>query len=194
MRRRFGWLIACLALAGLIIVVVLTDHGPTRRYRVPSASMLPTVAVGQNIEIETAAYRTARPARGDIVVFHPPLGAEDGRCGAPGEGPGPAAEGHAGARSCARPTLGLSNARFIKRVVGLPGDHVAIRGGRALIDGRPLAEPYVRECGDGPGCDLGAITIPRGLYFMLGDNRGESDDSRYWGPVPLSSIEGRFEP
>ena len=82
---------------------------------------------------------------------------------------------------------------FVKRVIGLPGDHLFVRNNRAYINGKPLNEPYINKsttCDE--LCNLPKqITIPPGHFFMMGDNRAESDDSRQWGPVPKKWIIGR---
>lgn len=77
---------------------------------------------------------------------------------------------------------------YVKRVVGLPGDRVAIHHGVVTIDGTPLSEPYVRyrDSGNAP-----EVTVPPGEYYVLGDNRSNSDDSRDWGFVPSSAIIGK---
>jgi len=77
-------------------------------------------------------------------------------------------------------------------VVALPGQSVAIDGGRAVVDGRLASEPFISPCSDRPACELPVpITVPKGHLFVLGDNRGASEDSRFWGPVPLEAITGR---
>jgi signal peptidase I len=128
------------------------------------------------------------PSVGDIVVFHPPHGADTNACGNPGEGP--FYEGPHSRLPCARPTPTRSSQNFIKRVVGLPGDRIAVRGGHVVRNGVVQREAFIRACGGGPDCNLGTITVPPDHYFMMGDNRGASDDSRYWGPVPRSWIIG----
>lgn len=80
---------------------------------------------------------------------------------------------------------------FVKRVIGLPGDQVAVRGGRAVINGQPLDEPYVLPENLGPFQDFGPVTVPPERFFCLGDNRDNSRDSRAWGFVPRSMIKGR---
>jgi signal peptidase I len=65
-----------------------------------------------------------------------------------------------------------------------------VRNGHVVRDGVLQREPFIHPCGGGPDCNLGTITVPAGHYFMMGDNRGASDDSRYWGPVPRSWIIG----
>lgn len=77
---------------------------------------------------------------------------------------------------------------LIKRVIGLPGETVAIRDGRVLIDGQVLDEPYCRQATLATG---GPWVVPEGHVFVLGDNRGASNDSRYFGPVPIAHIVGR---
>jgi signal peptidase I len=78
----------------------------------------------------------------------------------------------------------------VKRVVGLPGETIAVAGGRVLIDGKPLAEPYLA----GPiGYTLAPRTLKKDEYFMLGDNRGNSFDSHVWGPLAKKQFVGRAE-
>ena len=77
---------------------------------------------------------------------------------------------------------------YIKRVIGVPGDRVAIRAGQVRVDGVPLAEPYVhyRDSRSFPD-----VVVPPGKYYVLGDNRGNSEDSRAWGFVPANAFIGR---
>jgi signal peptidase I len=81
---------------------------------------------------------------------------------------------------------------FIKRVVGVGGDTIAVSHGGVIRNGVPAHEPFAAPCGGGAGCDLPkAIRIPAGYVFLMGDNRGGSDDSRYWGPIPVSWVIGK---
>jgi signal peptidase I len=83
---------------------------------------------------------------------------------------------------------------YIKRVIGLPGEHLEIIGGVVHINGVPLKEPYVKHVyppGRRPGDDYGPVDIPPGHYFCMGDNRDQSADSRIWGFVPRELIKGR---
>jgi signal peptidase I len=167
--------------AGFVTRTVAMD---AKTYRVPSETMVPAVQVGDRVTLNLGAYDDARPQIGDIVIHHPPVGAEAGECGVALEA----------GRMCARPTPERADASFIKRVVAGPGDRVALREGRVVRNGEPQREPYIRPCDGGEGCDFPRpITVPEGHYFLLGDNRGASDDSRFWGPVPLEWIEGRVE-
>jgi signal peptidase I len=150
-------------------------------FRIPSESMVPTLAIGQRVLVDRVTYRFGDPDRGDIIVFKPPAGADSNFC--PVER----------ARTpCARPTAKRSDTNFIKRVVGLPGDRLKVIDGAVYINGRRQKEPFARldsECGI---CNLPReITIPKDHYFMMGDNRGESADSREWGPVPKKWIIGK---
>jgi signal peptidase I len=173
----------------ILVVLVLAGCGAPsganiQHFRVPSGAMLPTLKIGDRI----AVYVTRRsPQVGDIVAFHPPAGAESATavCGNSTEG-----AGHP--QACSQPTPGESTAiTFLKRVVAGPGDRISIVNGRVLRNGVAEKESYIRPCGGAPECDFPQpIVIPPGDYFVLGDNRGQSDDSRFWGPVPGSWIIG----
>ena len=119
---------------------------------------------------------------GDLVVARPPTGAVDDRCGV--------RRGDDSRAPCARATPGLADVKFIKRVVAGPGDTIAFRHGLVIRNGRAVKEPYARPCTD-EGCELPeAIRVPPGTWFLAGDFRGESADSRFWGPVPTAAITG----
>jgi len=151
-------------------------------YRIPSESMVPTLDVGQRVLVNRLGSRFTEPDVGDVTVFHPPLGSETNECG------GDPTDGQA----CPRPTAEPSDVNFIKRIVAGPGDRVSIRGGHVILNGERQDEPFARleSCASGE-CDFPEeITVPPGHYFMMGDNRGASDDSRFWGPVPRDWIIG----
>jgi signal peptidase I len=167
----FGVLFLALQLAGLVWL---------KGYRVPSEAMEPTIRMGDRILVDR---HDTSPRVGDIVVFHPPVGSAENECAAPVPETPPA--------PCARATPQFLAVRFVKRVVAGPGDTVALRRGLVIRNGRAARERYARSCGDTTLCDMpGAITIPAGTWFVLGDNRGASDDSRFWGPVPRRAIIG----
>ncbi|MGH2950125.1 MAG: signal peptidase I [Solirubrobacteraceae bacterium] len=152
-------------------------------YRIPSESMVPTLEIGQRVLVNRIGARFGEPEVGDVVVFHPPVGAERGNeCGG-----GPPPDGQV----CARPTRDRADVNFIKRIVAGPGDELTIDRGRVILNGEPQDESFAEPCGGGEGCDFPReVTIPAGHYFMMGDNRGSSDDSRFWGPIPEEWIIG----
>lgn len=159
-------------------------------YLIPSRSMTPTLQVGQRVLVDRISHHLGSdPQIGDITVFTPPAGADDSRCGIAGEGPD--YDGVASHRSCSRSTAQHSSQTFVKRVVGLPGDTIAIRDGHVIRNGNLTREPFAAACGAASECNLDTIRVPRGQYFLMGDNRGESNDSRYWGPVPRQWIIGK---
>jgi signal peptidase I len=152
-------------------------------FQIPSASMEPTLDVGQRVLVNRFLYHFEDPEIGDIVVFHPPAGTDQGQeCGVPRQPE----------QACPQPTAEKSDQNFIKRVVAGPGDRLRIVDGHAVVNGEPAEENFIRPCGGVGECDLkDEITIPEDHYFMMGDNRGASDDSRSFGPVPRDWIIGQ---
>jgi signal peptidase I len=155
-------------------------------YRIPSGSMEPTLKIGERVLVNRLSHRLgADPHVGDIVVFHPPADAYAGVCGDRSAGDGTQ-------RPCDRPGPGQNPQTFIKRVVAVGGDTIAIRDGHVIRNGRLADEPFTAPCGGGSGCNFpDAIRIPKGYVFLMGDNRGSSEDSRFWGPLPASRIIGK---
>ena len=152
-------------------------------YKIPSESMLPTLSVGQRVLVNRLGNDFSDPHIGEIVVFHPPQGAVDQNpaCGV----------AVVNGQICPEPTTREASVNFIKRVVAGPGDTISIRDGHVVRNGKLQTEPFIAPCGGGPACNYQTpITVPAGHWFMMGDNRGMSDDSRFWGPVPRSWIIG----
>ncbi len=77
---------------------------------------------------------------------------------------------------------------YIKRIIGLPGDHVAVYGGVVYVNGQALSEPYIMEK---PDSDLAEVVVPDGYVYVMGDNRNASSDSRSWGPLEIKDIIGK---
>ena len=154
-------------------------------YRIPSGSMEPTLTVGQRVLVNRLSARFSKPHIGEITVFHPPAAATQQLCGT---------VPHVvklGGAACDEPELKKSSVNFIKRIVAGPGDVISIVEGHVIRNGVREKDSYIRECGSNPECNFPTpIKIPAGHWFMMGDNRGESDDSRFWGPVPESWIIG----
>jgi signal peptidase I len=177
-----------------LVVIVLVAIGlalaiqawVVKPYRIPSGSMEPTLKVGQRVLVNRLGMHFGGPKVGQIVVFHPPRDAEQQVCG-----PAPHMVTPGGA-ACSSPEPEESGVNFIKRIVAGPGDRLYIKEGHAYRDGKRESDSYIASCGGGSECNFPTpITIPAGHWFMMGDNRGESDDSRYWGPVPTSWIVGQ---
>ncbi len=189
-KRRSPWR----SLYETIFVVVLAiglafgiQAAVAKPFKIPSESMVPTLEVGERVIVDRVSYRFSAPEVGDIVVFQPPVGAEAthvGRaCGVPRK-PGQACPKAWPERSDGVP--------FIKRIVAGPGDRLAIRDGHPIVNGVEPEEEFARGCGAAAECNLTEeIVIPEGHYFMMGDNRGASLDSRAWGPVPEDWIIGK---
>ena len=172
-------------LVGLaVIIAVLLRAFVAQAFRIPSASMEPQLEVGDRVVVSRLAYDAHEPRRGDIVVFD---------C--------PPATGCADTGSQALPVRAVKTVaealllrqpdveEFIKRVIGLPGETVEGHDGYVWIDGKVLIEPYLA---DGTvTSDFGPIEVEDGKLWVMGDNRGNSADSRVFGQIEQDSIVGR---
>jgi len=158
-------------------------------YRIPSGSMLPTVRVNQRVLVDRIGMDFSSPHVGDIVVFHPPKNYDAG-CTDPNQGQN--GTGQDAPAACSVPWKQPSAQTFIKRVVGLPGDHLSIVNGHVYRNGKRESDGYIVPCNGDSSCDFPqTITVPPGDYYMMGDNRPDSEDSRFWGPVPRAWIIGK---
>jgi signal peptidase I len=180
-----------------LVVIVATALGLAlaiqaflvKPYRIPSGSMLPTLHIDQRVLVNRIGSHFSSPHVGDIIVFHPPKGYANG-CANPSEGENQ--NGIDGASACDVAQQTPSSETFIKRVVGLPGDRISIRNGHVFRNGVREKDSYIVPCTTGGPCTFATtITIPKGDYYMMGDNRPNSEDSRFWGPVPKSWIIGK---
>ncbi len=189
MSRRLRSLLEVLATVAVAVgLALLIQAFVVKPYRIPTGSMLPTLAIGQRI---LANRMDTHPGIGDVVVFHPPHGAdlEAGQCAESKQGF--SAGGGALATPCDQPLANESVQTFVKRVVGLPGDVLRIVDGHVIRNGKREPDAYIAACGGAAECRFSdSIQVPAGDYYMMGDNRGDSDDSRYWGPVPQGYIIG----
>jgi signal peptidase I len=169
-----------LGLAALIAFLVKTFVA--QAFYIPSESMVPQLQVNDRVVVSKISYRLHDPRRGDIVVFDDPGATDDG------ESDNIVVKfvrGIAEAVGVVQP----STDEFIKRVIGLPGETVEGKGGRIYVDGRLLYEPYLPE---------GTVTsefpptrVPEGSLWVMGDNRGNSSDSRAFGPIRIDTVVGR---
>lgn len=172
-RRRKGWrraLVETAITAGVaVLVVFLLRAFAFQTFWIPSTSMVPTLSVNDRILVQKAFFTWHDVHEGDIVVFsQPPLD----RCG------------------------GTQGDDLVKRVIGLPGQTIYSAGNTIYINGKPLAEPYLPHFDPlGPQIPDASrqhpYRVPPGEFYVLGDNRAISCDSRYWGPVQGSTIVGK---
>jgi signal peptidase I len=183
-------LIAIIAIAVLLALGIQAFI--VKPYRIPSGSMEPTLIKGQRVLVDRLGMDFDKPHVGEIAVFHPPEGAEQEQCG-PVAGLAP----KFGGAACDNTNPVKASVNFIKRIVAAPGDTIYIKEGHVYRKAAGASkfvrehDPYINPCGGGAECNfLTPIKIPAGHWFMMGDNRGKSDDSRFWGPVPTSWIIG----
>ncbi len=156
-------------------------------YEIPSGSMLPTLHINQRVLVNRIGNNFTSPKIGDIIVFHPPASES---CANRHQGDNQ--DGQQYASACDTPQTKPSTQTYIKRVVGLPGDHLSIRDGHVYRNGVREKDSFTVPCDNASECNFPAtITIPRGDYYMMGDNRPDSLDSRFWGPVPKAWIIGK---
>jgi len=172
-----GWRLAIdwvVTIVGAIAIVLAIKAWVVNPYRIPSSSMEPTLHCarpGSGCEARFSdrvlanrfIYHFRKPHRGDIIVFKTPPLAEQ-RCGAGGT--------------------------FVKRLIGLPGETWSEKNGYVYINGKKLIEPYVKADRRDTATSYPARKIPQGMYFMMGDNREQSCDSREWGAVPRKNLIG----
>ena len=147
-------------------------------FKIPSGSMKRTLLVGDYVVVEKVSYHFREPVRGDVVVFKYPHQDNDMTVG-----------------KWFRETYELIVHRrrvprrdFVKRIIGVPGDVVLGKGAYVYVNGRPLREPYLYAAA---AYEFGPFKVPPDAYFVMGDNRAESRDSRHWGFVPRDLIKGR---
>lgn len=176
----------CIETAFFVIVAVIIIRFFIGEIRwIPSGSMEPTLQVKDRIFVERMTRFYSTPERGDVMIFYPPFVELD--------------------NSFAGVFKRLSgffcqDIAYIKRVIGMPGDKLEIKkledGSHVvLVNDKALDEPYIKskfdyiDCNDNMVC--GPMIIPQGNYFMLGDNRGNSQDSRFWGYLPEDRFIGK---
>jgi signal peptidase I len=184
-KRRSSMLLAREMVETLILAlfIFIGVRGVVQNFRVEGSSMDPTYASGQYVLVNKALYsRVNLHALGKLLPF---IDSDD-----------PAHHLFRGPKRgevvVFHPPLPNSFERdFIKRVIGLPGDHVQVKDGKVMVNGQELVEPYLRNvqtfCG-GQWCD---VVLGPNEYFVMGDNRTNSSDSRLWGPVPSENIIGK---
>lgn len=171
--------------AFVIVMVVLIRFFIGEIRWIPSGSMKPTLVEGDRIFVEKISRFYSTPKRGDVMVFYPPSETLS-------QGPLAIFERLTG--------FFCKDVAYIKRVIGMPGDKILIKPDlegkfSVYVNGKPLQENYIMddydyvECTDKMYC--GPMTVPKDKYFMLGDNRGNSQDSRFWGFLPKDRFVGR---
>jgi signal peptidase I len=151
----------------LVVVVVLAIRTWVGQvYLIPSSSMEPTLHIGDRVLVNKLSYKMGNVQRGDIVVFHSPSNLSS---------------------ACHDTQVPF----LIKRVIGLGGETISSIGNNVYINGTMIPEPWFKGRTVALGPAIKKQVIPEGDVFLLGDNRAISCDSRYWGPVPASSIVGK---
>lgn len=158
-RRGAFWVTAAeIILLVSLILVALIRPFVLEPFYIPSESMLPGLHKGDSLLVNRFSFRMGEPERGEVVVFY---GSEE--------------SGH-------------PDEVYVKRIIALPGEQVAVYDGKTYVQGMPLDEEYVREA---PFGNYGPYRVPENSYFMMGDNRNDSRDSRYWGAIPRENLIGR---
>lgn len=177
-RRSFLRELPILFIVALAVAIVLKTF-VVQAFFIPSGSMEPTLDPGDRVLVQKVVYG---PDRGDVIVFSDPQGR-----------PGPDRGIVGGFVHWLSSTLGIERPEhedFIKRVIGLPGETVELRDGRLFVDGVRIREPYLKGAVDTR--DYGPVRVPEDSLFVLGDNRLNSNDSRFGlGFVPVDKVVGR---
>lgn len=164
------------------VVALLIKTFLLQAFYIPSASMEPTLVEGDRVLVEKVSYRFGEPGRGQVVVFEKEFATLAPEEDDPfWEDIGSALKGLFGF-----PTGGTQD--FIKRVMAVGGDTIEGREGRVYVNNELVDEPYLAaETETSP---FGPVEVPDGMIFVMGDNRGNSDDSRAFGPIPVDEVVG----
>ncbi|MGZ8603362.1 MAG: signal peptidase I [Actinomycetota bacterium] len=181
--RRFVGSTPFLVLVALVVAIFVKTF-LVQAFYIPSASMVPTLEIGDRVFVNKLAYDIGDIGRGDVIVF---------------ENPNPAALPNRGIVGGFLHWLGEGigfaqpeDEDFIKRVIGLPGETLEIRDNVVYVDGRAIDEPYLTEAASSFNGDFPRTRIPQGRLFVMGDNRGNSADSRFgMGLVPVDRVIGK---
>ena len=127
---------------------------------IPSGSMEPTLQVGDRILVDKISQQWQAPERGDILIFYPPKS----------------------------PAIEDNTKAYIKRLIGIEGDRIAVKNGKVYRNGEALNEVYIAEA---PRYTMREVIVPKGYYWMMGDNRNHSNDSHIWGFLPKENVIGK---
>ncbi len=146
-----------------VLVSLLIRTYVFQTFFIPSGSMEPTLQLGDRIVVSKLSVEFGTIHIGDILVFRAP--------------------------AAVRTQCGDDVADLVKRVIGLPGDHLTSKGNTIYVNGSALKQPWSHY--EPLGKPIGNVTVRKNHYFMMGDNESDSCDSRYWGTVPRSSIIGK---
>lgn len=176
------WLEFPLLIGAALLIAVLIKTFLFQAFWIPSSSMEDTLQIHDRVLVSKISYQFSEIAQLDVIVF------DDPRSGF--EHPDESALERALRNLKESIGLATPQSEFIKRVIGLPGDRVEGREGSVHVNGVALVEPYLKN----PGLsirDFGPVDVPVGHVFVMGDNRRSSQDSRFFGPVPIEDIVGR---
>ncbi|PID74936.1 MAG: signal peptidase I [Desulfobacterales bacterium] len=161
----FYWVAASLLIQPAVKTLIKQNF--IQAYKIPSMAMSPTLFIGDHILVDKFVYKGSEPKRGDIIVF---------------------------------PYPGKPSLDFVKRIIGLEGDTIEIKNKQLYINGNKYIEKYITNSDplilspeDSPRDNYGPVTIPKGKYFVMGDNRDNSHDSRFWKFVDKSEVKGEVK-
>jgi signal peptidase I len=161
----------------LTLLIFFAVHFSVQPFEIQGPSMQPGLHTGEEVLVNLLAYDFSAPKRGDIVVIYPPMNTS---------------------RDC-NDALGPSHTCFVKRIIAIPGDTIQVTvDGNVYVNGTLLSEPYVdgSAAAGGPATQRNPFVVPstplgKDAYFVMGDNRGDSEDSRVFGPISRSEIIGK---
>ncbi|HYN36870.1 MAG TPA: signal peptidase I [Actinomycetota bacterium] len=184
-RKRPLWRELPVLLVIAFVAALLIKTFLLQAFFIPSASMEPTLKEGDRVLVEKVFYRFGEPDRPDVIVFERDL---PGLTGTDAEDESVFSDiANAFKELFGFPTGTTED--YIKRVIGVEGDTVSGRDGRVFVNGEAIDEPYLPE--DVETAPFESIEVPQDMIFVMGDNRGASDDSRSFGPISVDSVIGR---